>query len=95
MSTASHTSGQGRSMESERRHMRDASPTRDPTQRRETRPMLAPEETSIDGYVIQDEYFVPPGTDKPYVCDNQYSQPGPSSLPSSLPLPATTQTAIH
>ncbi|PPQ82171.1 hypothetical protein CVT25_015111 [Psilocybe cyanescens] len=62
---------------------------------RETRPMLAPEQTSIDGYSIQDEYFVPPDTDRPYICDDEYSRPGPSSFPSSSSLAATTRTAIH
>ncbi|PPQ82313.1 hypothetical protein CVT25_008453 [Psilocybe cyanescens] len=94
MSTAGQTSGQGRSMECERR-MEDGYPTRDPTRRQEMRPTLAPEETSIDGFAIHDEDFVPPDTDKQYVCGNNHGRPGPSSLPSSSSLPATTRRAIH
>ncbi|PPQ81519.1 hypothetical protein CVT25_013334 [Psilocybe cyanescens] len=94
MSTAGQNSRQGRSMESERR-IGDACSTRDTTRRRETRPLLAPEETSIDGYAIQDECFVPPDTDRPYICDDEYSRPGPSSFTSSSSLAAITWTAIH
>ncbi|PPQ85504.1 hypothetical protein CVT25_006583 [Psilocybe cyanescens] len=94
MINAGRTSGQETDKESGR-HMVDVQPKQDPTRRRESRPILAPEETSINHYAMNETHFVPPDADKPYVCKKNDTPSGPSSLPSSSSLDTTTRKAIH